>query len=56
MTLDEYLAKLTQIYPGDLWVMIQYQFGFIKIEAPQDKGGKYTGPSGVTGVGDYDVI
>lgn len=56
MTFDEYLAKLKKVYPGDLCVSIQYQFGFITIEAPQDKGGKYTGPCGVTGVGDYDVV
>ncbi len=29
MTPDEYLAKLTQIHPGDLCVRIEYQFGFI---------------------------
>jgi hypothetical protein len=56
MTPDEYLAKLRRIYSGDLCITIQYRFGFIAIEAPQDQGGKYTGPCGVTGVGDYDVI
>lgn len=55
-TPEEYLTKLAQMYPGDLCVRIQYRFGFVTIEAPQDKGGKYTGPCGVTGVGDYDVI
>jgi hypothetical protein len=56
MAPDEFFAKLQQIYPGDLCVSIRYRMGFITIQAPQDKGGKYTGPCGVTGVGDYDVI
>ena len=54
-TPEEYLTQLSQIYPGDLCVDIQYRSGFINILAPADKGGKYAG-CGVTGIGVVDVI
>jgi hypothetical protein len=56
MTDDEFLASLVQKYPGDLCVGIEVRMGFITIQAPPDKGGKYTGPCGVTGIGAYDII
>jgi hypothetical protein len=56
MTFDEFLASLEKTYPYDLCVYLEYGVGFIAIQAPENKGGKYTGVCGVTGVGDYDIV
>jgi hypothetical protein len=56
MTVDEYFTMLKQLYPGDLCVGIQYQIGYIAIQAPPEQGGKYSTPCGLSGLGVVDVI
>ncbi len=55
VTPAEYIVWLSEIYPDDICVGLQYGVGFITIQPPPDQGGKYGGPCGVTGVGDYDI-
>jgi len=54
ITLD-YFALLESIYPDDLCVGVSYETGFVTIQAPLNRGGKFV-TCGVTGVGDYDLI
>jgi hypothetical protein len=54
-TSEEYREQLEEVYPHDLCVSVQYQTGFVTFVPSADVGGRYTGPCGVTGVGDYDV-
>ena len=56
VTPAEYIVWLCEIYPDDICVGLQYGVGFITIQPPPDQGGKYGGPCGVTGVGDYDIV
>jgi len=56
MTSAEYIVWLSEIYPDDICVGLQYGVGFITIQPPPDQGGKYGGPCGVTGVGDYAIV
>ncbi len=56
VTLEEYLEQLSEEYPGDLCVSVSYKTIFVIFVPAAEKGGKYTGPCGVTGVGDYEFV
>ena len=53
MTFD-YFALLGSIYSDWLCVQVSLETGFITIQAPPNRGGKFV-TCGVTGVGDYDI-
>ncbi len=56
MTPDQYFALLEQTYPPQLCVDVQLPIGFLTIGAPQDRGGKYSTPCGVSGIGAYTIV
>lgn len=54
MSFDEYVAKLQQMYPGDLCVRVNLEIGFLTIATPPN--GQYGSPCGPTGIGDFDIV
>jgi hypothetical protein len=52
---DEYMATLEATYPDSLCVGVELPAAFFVIQAPEDKGGRYAGPCGISGVGVYDL-
>jgi hypothetical protein len=56
MTTDQYFALLEQTYPAQLCVDVQLPIGFLTIGAPQERGGKYSTPCGVSGIGAYTIV
>lgn len=55
MTSEAYLQQLEETYPDDLCVEIRYRAAFVVFVPAAEKEGRYTGPCGVTGVGDYEI-
>lgn len=55
MTAEAYMRQLVETYPDNLCVSVLYKTGFVTFVPSSEQGGKYTGPCGVTGVGDYDL-
>jgi hypothetical protein len=51
----DYFALLYSLYPDGLCVGLSYEFGFIVIRAPDNRGGNFV-TCGVTGVGDVDLV
>ena len=56
MTPDQFSAFLEQTYPDQLCVDVQLPIGFLTIGAPQERGGKYSTPCGVSGIGSYTIV
>jgi len=56
MTPDQFFAKLEATYPDQLCVNVQLPVGFLTIGAPQERGGKYSSPCGVSGIGAYTIV
>jgi hypothetical protein len=56
MTPDQYFALLERTYPAQLCVDVQLPIGFLTIGAPQERGGKYSSPCGVSGIGAYTIV
>ena len=52
---DQYMATLEATYPDSLCVGIELPAAFFVIQAPDDRGGLYAGPCGISGVGVYDL-
>jgi hypothetical protein len=55
MTSAEYRRQLEETYPEDICVTVRYRSGFVAFIPPEDKGGRYAFPCGVTGVGAYEI-
>lgn len=55
MSDDEYFAYLQSIYRGDLCTDMRYKTGFVVVMLEDEAGGRYSGPCGITGVGDYTI-
>lgn len=53
MTTEMYWEQLEATYPDDLCVSVRIKTGFVTFVPASEKGGRYTGPCGITGVGDY---
>ncbi len=56
MTPDQYFALLEQTYPPQLCVDVKLPIGFLTIGAPTERGGKYSTPCGVSGIGAYTIV
>ena len=56
MTPDQFSAQLEATYPAQLCVDVQLPIGFLTIGAPQERGGKYSTPCGVSGIGAYTIV
>ncbi len=56
MTPDQFFAQLEATYPDQLCVDVQLPIGFLTIGAPQERGGKYSTPCGVSGIGAYTIV
>ncbi|MFO7678990.1 MAG: hypothetical protein R6X34_02985 [Chloroflexota bacterium] len=56
MTVEEYWEKLKELYPNNLCISVEYGTGFVIFVPSEEKGGRYTGPCGITGVGDDDIV
>ena len=46
-----YFDQLKAIYPSNLCVRVHFAGTFLSITPPDDRGGKYTGPCGISGIG-----
>ena len=51
MSIEEYFAYLKEEYPSHLCIRVHYKGLFISITPPEGKGRKYTGPCGISGIG-----
>ena len=56
MTPDQFFAQLEATYPDQLCVDVRLPIGFLTIGAPQDRGGKYSTPCGISGIGAYTIV
>jgi hypothetical protein len=56
MTSDQFFAQLEATYPDQLCVNVQLPIAFLTIGAPEERGGKYSSPCGVSGIGAYTLV
>lgn len=52
----QYFPTLEAAYPEALCTGVRYGTGYVYIGAPDERGGRYSTPCGISGVGVYDLV
>jgi hypothetical protein len=56
LTADAYLRQIEASYPDGICAAVRLEMGTVVFMVAPERGGRYGGPCGWTGVGDYDLI
>jgi hypothetical protein len=56
LTADAYLRQIEANYPDGICAAVRLEMGTVVFIVAPERGGRYGGPCGWTGVGDYDLI
>ncbi len=56
MDIGDYFDQLNTIYPSNLCVRLHLAGMFLSITPPDDRGRRYTGPCGISGIGNTYII
>ncbi len=56
LTPSDYFATLEATYPDDLCVMVNLPHATLTLLSPEELGGRYATPCGISGIGVYDMI